>query len=180
MVLGETSIAGKTIKLFPHENIVLNKKFNGRKPDIWFRKRETTVEVDEGNQEDNDTEDEEQRREMFNRHNFKTFHCNPNDPNFDLYKFLGEINGYIARLCEKEAANLIIDKITDDLEKVCIITKSKELKRYSKNILQITNNEKHTIKNKTNKNWKINWNNVLFWVQRFYAQPQTTRSKNVK
>ena len=171
MVRGETSIAGKTIKLFPNENIVLNKKCNGRKLDIWFRKRETTVEVDEGNHEDNDTEDEEERREMFNRHNFKTFHCNPNDPHFDLYKFLGEINGYITSLCEKEAANLIIDKISDDLEKVCIITKSKELKQYCKNILQITNNEKHTIKNKTNKNWKINWNNVLFWVQRFYAQP---------
>ena len=170
MVRGETSIAGKTIKLFPHENIVLNKKFNGRKPDIWFRKRETTVEVDEGNHEDNDREDQEERREMFNRHNFKIFHCNPNDPNFDFYKFWGEINGYITKLREKEAANLIIDKITDDLEKVCIIIKSKELKRYSKNILQITNNEKHTIKNKTDKNWKINWNNVLFLVQRFYAQ----------
>ena len=83
---------------------------------------------------------------------------------------MGEINGYITRLCKKEAANLIIDKITDDLEKVCIITKSKELKQYSKRILQITNNEKHTIKNKTDKNGKLNWNNVFFWVQRFYAQ----------
>ena len=36
MVREETSIAEK-IKLFPKENIVLNKKFNNRKPDIWFK-----------------------------------------------------------------------------------------------------------------------------------------------
>ena len=33
----ETSIAEKIIKLFPDENIVLNKKVNNRKPDIWFK-----------------------------------------------------------------------------------------------------------------------------------------------
>ena len=36
MVREETSIAEK-IKLFPKENIVLNKKFYNRKPDIWFK-----------------------------------------------------------------------------------------------------------------------------------------------
>ena len=34
MVREETSIAEKIIKHFPHEKIVLNKKFNNRKPDI--------------------------------------------------------------------------------------------------------------------------------------------------
>ena len=53
IVCEETSIAEKTIKLFPHENIVLNKKFNGRKPDIWFKKaKNVTIEVDEGNHAD--------------------------------------------------------------------------------------------------------------------------------
>ena len=135
MVRKETSIAEKTIKLFLHEDVAFNKRFNGRKPDIWFKKHDSTVEADEGNHEDYDTENEEERREMFNRHNFKIFHCNPNNPNFDLYKCLGEINAYNTKSCEKEAANLVIDKIIDDLEKVCIITKSKELKRCSKNIL---------------------------------------------
>ena len=106
-----------------------------------------TVEVDEGNHEDYDTEDEEERKEMFNKHNMDNFHCNSNHPNFDLYKFLGEINAYNTKLCGKEAANF------DDLKKMYIITKSKELKQYNKNIYQITNNEKHTIKSKANKNW---------------------------
>ena len=37
MVCEETSIAEKIINFFPHENIVLNKKFNNKKPDIWFK-----------------------------------------------------------------------------------------------------------------------------------------------
>ena len=33
-----------------------------------------------------------------------------------------------------------------------------------KTFYQITKNEKQTIKDKTNKNWKTIWINVLFWV----------------
>ena len=47
MVLEETSIAEKKLKLFSYENIVLNKKFNNRKPDIWFKNHNFTIEVDE-------------------------------------------------------------------------------------------------------------------------------------
>ena len=90
---------------------MLNKRFNGRKPDTWFKKRDTTVEVDKYKYEGYDTQDEEERREMFNRHNFKTCHCNPNDPSFDLYKFLGKINACNTKLCKKEAVNLISDKL---------------------------------------------------------------------
>ena len=54
MVWEETSISEKIIKLFPHENIVLNKKFNNRKPDIWFKDNNIIIEVDEGNQENYD------------------------------------------------------------------------------------------------------------------------------
>ena len=33
-----------------------------------------------------------------------------------------------------------------------------------KTFYKTTKNEKHTIKNKTDKNWKKAWNNVLFLV----------------
>ena len=49
MVWEETSIAEKLIKLFPDENIVLNKNVNGRKPDIWFKNHNLIIDVDEGN-----------------------------------------------------------------------------------------------------------------------------------
>ena len=47
----EVKIAEKIIKPFPQENTVLNKKFNNRKPDIWFKDHNIIIEVDEGNHE---------------------------------------------------------------------------------------------------------------------------------
>ena len=135
MVREKISIAEKIIKLFSHENLVLNKKFNNRKPDIWFKNHNLIIEVDEGNHENYDSDDEKEREDMFKKHNFKIFRCNPNDPNFDLFKFLGEINLYISKLCEENAVNGVISKITDDFKKIVAVTKLKELKRYAKNIL---------------------------------------------
>ena len=125
MIREETSIAEKIIKLFPNENIVLNKKFNGRKPDIWFKDYDCIVEVDEGNHENYVTDDEKEREEMFKRHNFKIFRCNPNDPSFNLFKFVGEINLHISKLCEENVVNSVIDKIAKDFEKIVAVTKSK-------------------------------------------------------
>ena len=113
----ETSIPEKIIKLFPHENIVLNKKFNNRKPDIWFKNHNLIIEVDEGNHENYDSDDEKEREDMFKKHNFKIFRCNPNDPNFDLFKFLGKTNFHISKLREKNASNKAINKIAEDFEK---------------------------------------------------------------
>ena len=73
MVREETSIAKKIIKLFPKENIELNKKFNNRKPDIWFKNYNFIIEVDEGNHENYDSDDEKEREDMFKNHNFKIF-----------------------------------------------------------------------------------------------------------
>ena len=101
MIREETSIAEKIIKLFPKENIELNKKFNNRKPDIWFKNYNIIIEVDEGNYENYDLDDEKERKEMFKNHNFKCFRCNPNNPNFDLFKFLGKKNLYVSKLHEK-------------------------------------------------------------------------------
>ena len=72
---------------------------------------------------------------MFKKHSFKNFQCNPNDPNFDLFKFLGEINLYISKLHEKNSVNKMISQITNDLKKIVAVTKLKKLKRYAKNIL---------------------------------------------
>ena len=73
MIRKETSIAEKIIKLFPHKNIVLNKTFNNRKPDIWFKNYNFIIEVDEGNHENYDSDDDKERGNMFKKHNFKIF-----------------------------------------------------------------------------------------------------------
>ena len=54
---------------------------------------------------------------------------------FDLFKFLGEIILYISELREEDAVNGVINNITEDFKKIVTVTKSKELKRYAKNIL---------------------------------------------
>ena len=73
MICEETSIAEKIIKLFPKENIVLNKKFNNRKPDIWFKDNNIIIEVDEGNHENYNSDDEKEREGMFKKHISKLF-----------------------------------------------------------------------------------------------------------
>ena len=135
MIWEETSIAEETIKVFPNENVALNKRFNNRKPDIWFKNRNLTIEVDERNHENYDTDDEKEKEDMFKNHNFKFVRCNPNDPNFDNFKFVGKINLYILKLRENKAANEVINKITEDFEKIVTATTSTELKRYPKNVL---------------------------------------------
>ena len=63
------------------------------------------------------------------------FCCNSSDSSFNLFKFVGELNLYISKLREKKVANEVINKIAEDFEKIVAVTKSKELKRYGKNIL---------------------------------------------
>ena len=91
---------------------------------------------------------------MFKKHNFNFLWCNPNDPNFDIFKFLGEINLHISKLYEKNAENKannkVINKIAEDFEKIIAVIKLKELKRYAKNILQ---NYKKWKTHNQNKNW---------------------------
>ena len=129
MVQEETSIAEKIIKLFPNKNILLNKKFNNRKPDNWFKNHNLIIEVDEGNHK---IDDEKEREDMFKSHNLKFFLCNPSDPNFDLFEFLGKINLHISKLHEENAQNKgnnkAINKVAEGFKKIVSVTKLKELK----------------------------------------------------
>ena len=117
----------------------LIKKSNSRKQDIWFKNHNLIIEVDEGNHENYDSDYEKEREDMFKRHNFKIFRCNPNGSNFHLFKFLGKINLHISKLRQENAANKAnnkaINKIAEDFEKIDAVTKLKELKRCAKNIL---------------------------------------------
>ena len=123
---------------------MLNKKLNNKKTDIWFKNHNFIIEVDEGNHENYDSDYENEREDMFKKHNFEIFWCNPNDPNFDLFEFLGGINFYILKLREANAANKAnnkaINKIAKDFEKIIAATKLKELKQYAETFYQITKN----------------------------------------
>ena len=61
IIIREETLSEKR-KFFPHENIVLNKKFNNSKPDIWFKNYNFIIEVDEGNHENYDSDDEKKEK----------------------------------------------------------------------------------------------------------------------
>ena len=86
------------------------------------------IEVDEGNHENYDSDDEKGREDKFKNHSFKIFQCNLNQPEFNLFKFLGKIILYVSKLREENAVNGVINKITEDFEKIVAVTKSKELR----------------------------------------------------
>ena len=138
MVREETSIAEKIIKLFPHKNIVLKKKlmtenqrFGLKIITLLLKLMKEIMKIM--------TQMIKKKEDMFKKHSFKNFWCNPNDPNFDLFKFLGKIHLHISKLHGKNAANKVnnkaINKIAEDFEKIVAMTKLKELKQYTKNIL---------------------------------------------
>ena len=60
-------------KNFPHKDIVLNKKFNNRKPDIWFKNHNLIIEVDEGNHENYDSDGAKEKENTFKKNSFKIF-----------------------------------------------------------------------------------------------------------
>ena len=65
---------------------------------------------------------------------------------------------YISKLCEENAVNGVINKITEDFEKIVAVTKSKELKRYAKNILpnyKKLESRNKELKDKNNNNKKF-------------------------
>ena len=62
---------------------------------------------------------------MFKEYNFKILWCNPNDPNFDIFKNLREINLNISKLREENAENKennkAINKIVEDFQKIVAV-----------------------------------------------------------
>ena len=112
---------------------MLNTKFNNRKSNIWFKSDNVIIEVDEGNHENYDSDDAKEREDTFKKNSFKIFRYNLNDPHFDLYKFLGEINLLISTLREENVANKANNKIAEHFKKIVAVTKLKELKQYAKN-----------------------------------------------
>ena len=52
-----------------------------------FKDNNIIIEADKGNHENYDSDNGKEREDMFKNHNFKISQCNPNNPEFDLFKF---------------------------------------------------------------------------------------------
>ena len=90
----------------------------------------------------------------------------PDEPNFDIKNLIVQIRICIKETIKKQTKISLIDDFSKRLLELEFESnyslKSKRLKWVVKNILPNYKNEKHTIKDKTDKNWKLIWNNILF------------------
>ena len=91
---------------------------------------------------------------MFKKHISKLFWCNPNNPEFDLFKLLGERILYISKLRKENVVNGVIHRITEDFEKNSHSDKIKRIKticqKHFTKLWEMKKLEKQLITNLTN------------------------------
>ena len=104
MVREETSIAEKIIKLFPNENIVLNKKFNDRKPDVWFKNHNLTIELMKEIMKIMTQTMKKKEKTCLKSIILKLFNVISMILVLIFFKFVGKINLYISKLCKKKSS----------------------------------------------------------------------------
>ena len=143
----------------------------GYRIDLYFHEYKLAIEVDELGHNDRNIDYEIQRQRAIEKELGCVFiRINPDEENFNIFRAINKIHRHIKKSTKKS----LIDKISKRLLKLefksnhSIITKA--LKRVVKNSSHTVKNEKRTIKNKSYKNWKTIWKNVLFWVQRLYEE----------
>ena len=103
---------------------------------------------------------------MIESHGITIIRTNPDTADFNMNRLINQIYKHIIESTKSQTKVSTEKSLIDDLSKRLLELefKSKSLKWLSKTFYQITKNEKYTIKNKINKNWKTTWNNILFWV----------------
>ena len=138
----------------------------GYRIDLYFYEYKLAIKVAELGHNDKNIDYEIQiQRAIQKELGWVFIRINLDEENFNIFTAINKIHRHIKKSTKKS----LIDKISKRLLKLefksnhSIITKA--LKRVvKKTFYQITKNEKYTIKNKTYKNWKTIWNNILFWV----------------
>ena len=133
----------------------------GYKIDLYFHECKLEIEVDELGHNDRNIDYEIQRQKALERElNCVFIRINPDEKDFNIFKEINKIHRHIKK-------SSLIGKISKRLLELEFKSnhsmKSKCLKWVAKKIIPHTvKHGRHTIKNKTNKNWKTIWNNVLF------------------
>ena len=133
---------------------------------LFFSKCKLGIETDEYNHEGRNSNYEKSRQLMIESHGITIIRTNPDTADFNMNRLINQIYKHIIESTKNQTKVSTEKSLIDDLSKRLLELefKSKSLKWLSKTFYQITKNEKYTIKNKINKNWKTTWNNILFWV----------------
>ena len=133
---------------------------------LFFSKCKLGIETDEYNHEGRNSNYEKSRQLMIESHGITIIRTNPDTADFNMNRLINQIYKHIIESTKNQTKVSTEKSLIDDLSKRLLELefKSKSLKWLSKTFYQITKNEKYTIKNKINKNWKTTWNNILFLV----------------
>ena len=137
------------------------------------------MEVDELGHNDRNIDYEVQRERAIEKQLGCVFiWVNPDEENFNIFSAIIQIHRHIKKSSKKS----LIEKISKRLLKLefksnhSIITKS--LKRVVKKLLPDYKQWKTQINDKTDKNWKAIWSNVLFWVYMKNFRPENVKMTN--
>ena len=153
---------------FEGETIITQYSIKNKRLDAYMPEYKIGIEIDEYNHEYRNFNYEESRTKMIENHEITLIRTNPDDPNFDIKNLIVQICICIKEAIKKQTKISLIDNLSKRLLELEFESnysiKSKRLKWVVKNILRNYKNEKHTIKDKTDKNWKTIWSNILFWL----------------
>ena len=96
---------------------------------------------------------------MIESHGITIIRTNPDTADFNMNRLINQIYKHIIESTKNQTKVSTEKSLIDDLSKRLLELefKSKSLKWLSKTFYQITKNEKYTIKNKINKNWKTTY-----------------------
>ena len=137
------------------------------------------MEVDELGHNDRNIDYEVQRERAIEKQLGCVFiWVNPDEESFNIFSVIIQIHRHIKKSTKKS----LIEKISKILLKLefksnhSIITKS--LKRVVKKLLPDYKQWKTQINDKTDKNWKAIWSNVLFWVHMKNFRPENVKMTN--
>ena len=157
---------------FEGEIIFTQYCIENKRIDPYFSNHKLGIEVDEYNHEGRNSNYEKSRQLMIESHGITIIRTNPDAADFDMNRLINQIYKHIIKSTKKQTKVSTKKSLIDDLPKRLLglefksnhSIKLKCLKRAVKNILPNYINEKHTIRNKTNKNWKKTRNNLLCMV----------------
>ena len=143
--------------------------------DVYFTEYFLAVEIDEQNHEgrklifEKNNKKNKKQKALEKKISYKFIRINTSnakegyDTDYEVSKIQINISKFKdKKIKEKENK---IKELEDEIKKLKLqLTNQIKVYKLSKRFYQITDNEKHTIKNKTDETWKKTWNKVLFGV----------------
>ena len=141
----------------------------GYRIDLYFYEYKLAIEIDELGHNDRNTDYQIKRqREIEKELNCVFIRTNPDAADFNINKLNNQIFKHIIQAKEEKLKNNSTKELLTYVSSIFIPLKP--IKYFVNKYFPHCNHEKHTIKNKANKNRKTIWNKVLFRTQKLYLK----------